>query len=215
MSTNGNPVSDSELQKALEEQQAKLEKEQLKGKGRATINGKSKNANIVIEAIDLVEFYNTHITPLAHIFKPMSSKAGICPFHNDTDPSLHANLKSDKKYYHCFGCGYGGDIIKTYRQIQNNYFKRTISQKEAIKELAVLYNLELVPDEEDNDSADKFKIAKFMLTGDRYLEEHTGQVTLSKYENNNREILHSGLSFEQIKNQLGELDMLLTAYLEE
>lgn len=35
---------------------------------------------------------------------------GLCPFHNEKTPSFTVN--DDKGFYHCFGCGAHGDIIK-------------------------------------------------------------------------------------------------------
>ena len=35
---------------------------------------------------------------------------GLCPFHNEKTPSFTVN--EDKGFYHCFGCGAHGDIIK-------------------------------------------------------------------------------------------------------
>jgi len=34
----------------------------------------------------------------------------LCPFHNDSKPSL--SIVPDKQFYHCFTCGAGGDIFK-------------------------------------------------------------------------------------------------------
>jgi DNA primase len=35
---------------------------------------------------------------------------GLCPFHGEKTPSFHVN--EDKGFFHCFGCGVGGDVIK-------------------------------------------------------------------------------------------------------
>jgi DNA primase len=35
---------------------------------------------------------------------------GLCPFHGEKTPSFHVNR--DKGFFHCFGCGAGGDVIK-------------------------------------------------------------------------------------------------------
>jgi DNA primase len=43
------------------------------------------------------------------IKKEGSPKMAICPFHDDTDPSLAVY---DNNTYYCFGCGTSGDVIK-------------------------------------------------------------------------------------------------------
>ena len=35
---------------------------------------------------------------------------GCCPFHNEKTPSFYVN--EDKGFYHCFGCGVHGDVIR-------------------------------------------------------------------------------------------------------
>ena len=35
---------------------------------------------------------------------------GLCPFHGEKTPSFHVN--DEKGFFHCFGCGVGGDVIK-------------------------------------------------------------------------------------------------------
>jgi DNA primase len=39
-----------------------------------------------------------------------SSYKGNCPFHNEKTPSFHVH--PDKGFFHCFGCGVGGDVFK-------------------------------------------------------------------------------------------------------
>ena len=36
--------------------------------------------------------------------------SGLCPFHNEKTPSF--TVSEDKGFYHCFGCGAGGNVFK-------------------------------------------------------------------------------------------------------
>lgn len=46
-----------------------------------------------------------------------TNRAGFacCPFHNEKTPSLKINAQ--KQYFHCFGCGAGGDVFKLVGQL--------------------------------------------------------------------------------------------------
>ncbi len=48
----------------------------------------------------------------------------LCPFHNEKTPSFH--LDSDKGYYHCFGCGKGGDAINFVRETEQLSFTESV-----------------------------------------------------------------------------------------
>ncbi|HTK29840.1 MAG TPA: DNA primase [Vicinamibacterales bacterium] len=39
-----------------------------------------------------------------------TSYKGLCPFHSEKTPSF--NVHPDKGFFHCFGCGVGGDVFK-------------------------------------------------------------------------------------------------------
>jgi len=45
---------------------------------------------------------------------------GICPFHHEKTPSFRVNEAG--QYYHCFGCGDSGDVLKFIRKYENITF---------------------------------------------------------------------------------------------
>jgi len=49
---------------------------------------------------------------------------GLCPFHNEKNASFSVNR--DKQFFHCFGCGVGGDVFSFIMRIENMDFPETI-----------------------------------------------------------------------------------------
>ena len=73
--------------------------------------------------------------------------SGLCPFHGEKTPSFHVN--AEQGYFHCFGCGAGGDVITFIRKIEN------LDYIDAVKFLAQRAGMEL-----PEDGRDKCKITK-------------------------------------------------------
>ena len=48
------------------------------------------------------------------------SLKGLCPFHDEKSPSF--NVRPQLGYYHCFGCGKGGDAISFLTEIEQLTF---------------------------------------------------------------------------------------------
>jgi len=59
----------------------------------------------------------------------------VCPFHDDSNPSLV--ISPSKQIYHCFSCGAGGDSIKFVMEYEK------LSYPETIEKLANIYNFSL------------------------------------------------------------------------
>ncbi|MDD5206659.1 MAG: CHC2 zinc finger domain-containing protein, partial [Desulfobacterales bacterium] len=58
----------------------------------------------------------------------------LCPFHNDSHPSLQ--VSPDKGIAYCFACRKGGDIFKFYQEIEKVDFKqalRDLADKTGVK----------------------------------------------------------------------------------
>jgi len=59
----------------------------------------------------------------------------VCPFHDDSNPSLV--VSPSKQIYHCFSCGAGGDPIKFVMEYEK------LSYPETLEKLANIYNFSL------------------------------------------------------------------------
>ena len=67
---------------------------------------------------------------------------GLCPFHGEKTPSF--NVNRDKGFFHCFGCGVGGDVLK-FLELHDK-----IGFHDAVKLLAQRFGMSL-PELEEND----------------------------------------------------------------
>jgi DNA primase len=61
---------------------------------------------------------------------------GCCPFHNEKTGSFHVD--GDKKFYYCFGCHAGGDVIKFVMEIEK------VSYTDAVRSLAKRAGIEVM-----------------------------------------------------------------------
>jgi DNA primase len=63
------------------------------------------------------------------------SQKGLCPFHDEKSPSF--NVNPARGFFHCFGCGEGGDVITFLIKIDG------LSFAEAVERLADKYGVQL------------------------------------------------------------------------
>ncbi len=90
------------------------------------------NADIVVVVQDYVSLKKTGAT-----YK------GLCPFHGEKSPSFHVNR--DKGFFHCFGCGVGGDVFK-FLELQEK-----VGFQDAVKQLAQRFGMTLPELEQTDD----------------------------------------------------------------
>lgn len=86
--------------------------------------------------VDIVDLIDSHV-PLK---KAGSSYVARCPFHTEKSPSFSVNRK--KQFYHCFGCGVGGNAISFLIEFSHLDFI------EAVEDLAGFVGID-VPREKD------------------------------------------------------------------
>ncbi|CAM2847168.1 DNA primase [Actinomyces slackii] len=54
----------------------------------------------------------------------VGSMKGLCPFHDERTPSFH--VRPQLGYWHCFGCGQGGDVISFIQRINHLGFTEAV-----------------------------------------------------------------------------------------
>ncbi|GAA1968809.1 DNA primase [Nocardioides panacihumi] len=69
------------------------------------------------------------------------SLKGLCPFHDEKSPSF--NVTPARGYYHCFGCGEGGDVIDFMMKID------ALSFGETVERLAEKFGVQLLREDGD------------------------------------------------------------------
>ena len=63
------------------------------------------------------------------------SLKGLCPFHDEKSPSFH--VTPSRGFYHCFGCGEGGDVLTFMQKVEG------LSFAESVERLAGRYGVQL------------------------------------------------------------------------
>ncbi|MGV8074623.1 MAG: DNA primase [Syntrophobacteraceae bacterium] len=88
-------------------------------------------ATLVKQAVDIVDVIG-QVVPLR---RNGNRHLGLCPFHQEKTPSFQVDAGS--QFYHCFGCGSGGDVLSFVMKHQN------LSFGEAVEYLAERYHIAL------------------------------------------------------------------------
>ena len=96
------------------------------------------------DRVDIVELIGSYISLKAA--GPGSFK-GLCPFHGEKSPSFH--VRSNPAFYHCFGCGVGGDAFKFVKEIDKVGFS------EAIEKLAQRTGYQLTYEEGERETSNR------------------------------------------------------------
>ena len=72
------------------------------------------------EATDIVDLVSEHV----QLVKKGRNYSGLCPFHDEKSPSF--SVDPDRQFYHCFGCGVGGDVFKFIQEIDRVTFVEAV-----------------------------------------------------------------------------------------
>ncbi len=90
----------------------------------------SRETDLIKEKLDLADFLHSYLklTPAGKNLK------ALCPFHAEKTPSFM--VSPERKIWHCFGCGLGGDIISFVMRHENLEFPealRMLAEKAGVK----------------------------------------------------------------------------------
>ncbi|MGE0703977.1 MAG: CHC2 zinc finger domain-containing protein, partial [Vicinamibacterales bacterium] len=94
---------------------------------------------------------------------------GLCPFHSEKTPSFHVN--PEKGFFHCFGCGVGGDVFKFLELHEKAGFQ------DAVRMLAQKFGVQLPAlvegggDEAQNDARHREALLKVHEVAAAYFRE--------------------------------------------
>jgi DNA primase len=106
----------------------------------------------VRDAVDMVDLVSTR-TELRR--SGPGQYKGLCPFHDERSPSF--SVDTDKGFYHCFGCGVGGDAFRFVMETEGLDFVG------AMESLAARYGIELTVEDEDPAAAERRKARDRLL----------------------------------------------------
>ena len=56
----------------------------------------------------------------------VGSMKGLCPFHDERSPSFH--VRPQAGFYHCFGCGEGGDVFTFVQKMDHLSFQESVER---------------------------------------------------------------------------------------
>ncbi len=136
---------------------------------------------------------DTPISSIINFYHPISKKGadykGVCPFHNDTKPSM--SISDSKGVYKCFACGAAGDGIKFVQDLRNLDFI------EAVKDIAAQLSIP-IDEFQKKEKNPKFEMGFRVLNGAfKLYKKVAGEVKPPNFINFLKE---RGLNEESVKN---------------
>ncbi len=99
----------------------------------------------------------------------VGSMKGLCPFHDEKSPSFH--VRPQVGYYHCFGCGEGGDVFSFLQKMDHVTFS------EAVERLAAKIGFQLHY-EDGGAAADQGNRARLLAANEAAREYFAEQLTM-------------------------------------
>jgi DNA primase len=112
---------------------------------------------------DIVQVIQEYVS----LKKAGTSYKGLCPFHSEKTPSFTVNR--EKGFFHCFGCGTGGDVFK-FLELQEK-----LGFQDAVRHLAQKFGLK-VPEPETGREPDVAERETLLKAHERAAEYFRAQL---------------------------------------
>ena len=110
------------------------------------------------------------------------SQKGLCPFHDEKSPSFH--VTPSRNFFHCFGCGEGGDVISFLQKVEGLGFAETVER------LADKYGVQLRYTEGDRPAKREHNLRPRMLEAHKVAQEFYAEKLLGAEAVAARQFLH-------------------------
>ncbi|WP_340701248.1 DNA primase [Brevibacillus borstelensis] len=107
--------------------------------------------NQVRAAVDIVDVVGEYV----QLRKSGRAFLGLCPFHSEKTPSF--NVNAERQFFHCFGCGAGGDVFSFLMKLEQLTFP------EAVHRLAERAGIAVPQAQEEEEAAPEKKAKQIML----------------------------------------------------
>ncbi len=137
---------------------------------------------------DIVQVVQEYVS----LRKTGATYKGLCPFHSEKTPSFHVNR--DKGFFHCFGCGVGGDVFK-FLELQEK-----VGFQDAVRHLAAKFGVAIPEQVGGREShADAVEREALLKVHERAAEYFKGQLAGPPGRKAQRMLRDRGITAETIE----------------
>ena len=132
----------------------------------------------------IAEYYRKVVMPLDKRFALEKKGKFVCCLHDDVNPSLGiVKSKAKGELYHCFGCNSWGTVVDLHKRVMLRYFKKTLDDEQAIRELCDIFGVRFSDVPRDMDSFDLSKVADKSVRKELALQNALNSYSVSDFRN--------------------------------
>ncbi len=115
-------------------------------------NISDEQINQIRQRSDIVDIISKYIP----LIKKGRNYFGVCPFHDDTNPSL--SVSPEKQIYKCFSCGAGGNVFTFLMDYESIPFLESVKKVSSI--VGIPINIDFIKNEKNNEIYQMYNLAE-------------------------------------------------------